>query len=77
MEQEQRWMTIKEAAGYIGVSISFLRKHLSRLPHARAGGKILRFRRNDLDNWLEQNGRGENFPTASRKAAECVNTRRP
>ncbi len=56
--EDERWMTIKEAAGYIGVSTSFLRKHLRRVPHARAGDKVLRFRKADLDNWLERNGSG-------------------
>ena len=34
--EDERWMTIKEAAGYIGVSTSFLRKHLRRVPHAKS-----------------------------------------
>jgi excisionase family DNA binding protein len=58
MEQEQRWMTIREAAGYMRVSCSFIRKHLRRVPHARAGGKLLRFRKVDLDAWLAANGGG-------------------
>jgi excisionase family DNA binding protein len=54
------WMTIKEAAKYLHVSIAFLRKcvRLRRVPFARAGTKSLRFRRSDLDKWLESNGTG-------------------
>ena len=58
MEQDQRWLTIKEAAAHIGVSKSFIRKHLRQLPHARAAGKLLRFRKADLDAWLAANGGG-------------------
>lgn len=52
------WWDIKQAAAYLGVSIAFLRKavRLGKVPYARAGSKVLRFRRTDLDRWLEANG---------------------
>jgi excisionase family DNA binding protein len=56
------WCRIDAAATYIGVSTSFLRKMVreKRIPHARAGSKVLLFRRTTLDSWLEANGsRGE------------------
>lgn len=52
------WWDIKRAAAYLGMSVAFLRKsvRLRKVPFARAGSKSLRFRRLDLDNWLEANG---------------------
>jgi excisionase family DNA binding protein len=67
MEQEQRWLTLKEAAAYIAVSRSFLRKHLRQLPHARAASKLLRFRRDDLDRWLGASGSCEEVACAERE----------
>ena len=55
------WMTIKDAAQYLKVSVGFLRKAVRQksVPFARAGSKALRFRREDLDRWLKSNGGGE------------------
>jgi len=55
-----QWVSIKEAAQYLAVSVGFLRKCVrqKRVPFARAGSKALRFRRQDLDRWLESNGSG-------------------
>ena len=52
------WWDIKTAAAYVGMSVAFLRKavRLRKVPFARAGTKALRFRRSDLDRWLESNG---------------------
>ena len=55
---EPEWFDIRSAATYLSVSVAFLRKavRLGRIPYARAGSKILRFRRADLDQWLMRNG---------------------
>ena len=52
------WWNIKQAASHLGVSVAFLRKavRLRRVPFARVGAKALRFRRLDLDRWVESNG---------------------
>ncbi len=54
------WWGIKRAAAYLGMSVAFLRKavRLRKVPFARAGSKSVRFRRSDLDHWLEANGCG-------------------
>jgi len=54
------WCNIREAAAHLNVSVSFVRKMVRgrRIPFARAGTKVLRFRRRDLDTWLESNGHG-------------------
>jgi excisionase family DNA binding protein len=64
----QEWVTIRDAAEYLKVSVGFLRKavRLRRVPFARAGSKALRFRRSDLDRWLESNGCGGDFNHAER-----------
>jgi excisionase family DNA binding protein len=53
-----KWLTIKEAARYIGMSTAFLRKavRLRSVPHARVGTKSLRFNREALDAWIQKNG---------------------
>jgi excisionase family DNA binding protein len=52
------WWNIKQAAAYLGVSVAFLRKsvRLRKIPFARIGSKSLRFRRTDLDRWVETQG---------------------
>lgn len=49
------WWNIKKAAVYLGVSVAFLRKavRLRRVPFARVGSKVVRFRRVELDRWLQ------------------------
>lgn len=63
----EQWVNIREAAEHLGLSIAFLRKAVrhKRVPYARAGSKALRFRKGDLDRWLEGNGCGGHF------AADC------
>lgn len=60
--KSSEWWDIKKAAAYLGMSVAFLRKavRLRRVPFARVGSKSLRFRRTDLDHWIEATGcRGE------------------
>lgn len=49
------WLSISEAADYLNLSQSFIRKQVRHqgIPFARPGGKVLRFRRSDLDHWLD------------------------
>ena len=58
--QSDGWWDIRRAAEYLGVSIGFLRKavRLGQIPFARVGSKILRFRKSDLDEWINANSRG-------------------
>ena len=62
VEAEKKWLTIREAANYIGMSVGFLRKavRLQTVPHTRIGSKALRFDRDALDAWVTaQSCRGE------------------
>jgi excisionase family DNA binding protein len=54
---EVGWWNIRDAARYLGMSVAFLRKQvrLRSVPFVRAGSKALRFRKADLDAWLQQN----------------------
>jgi excisionase family DNA binding protein len=56
--QASQWWNIKRAALYLDMSVAFLRKGVrqKRIPFVRAGSKALRFRKEDLDAWLESNG---------------------
>jgi len=57
---DRKWLTISEAADYIGMSVGFLRKavRLRSVPHTRVGTKALRFDRDALDEWLAAQGCG-------------------
>jgi excisionase family DNA binding protein len=57
---DEQWWNIRRAAAYLDMSVAFLRKAVRqrRIPFARAGTKALRFRKQDLDRWLEGNGSG-------------------
>ncbi len=54
-----RWLSIREAASYLNMSVSFIRKQVrfQHIPFARVGCKALRFRKEELDRWLASNGR--------------------
>ena len=54
--QGHHW-NIRGAAGYLAMSESFIRKQvrLRRIPFFRVGSKALRFRKADLDAWLQRN----------------------
>jgi len=60
MEIEKKWLTIREAATYVGMSVAFFRKAVRQrsVPHARVGTKALRFDRDKLDRWIETNSCG-------------------
>jgi excisionase family DNA binding protein len=60
MKDEQVCWDLKIAARYLGVSASYVRKRVRQkgIPFFRLGNKILRFRKEDLDRWLEANGCG-------------------
>jgi len=57
---EQALWNIKEAAKYLSMSVAYLRKQvrLRAVPFLRVGGKAIRFRRIDLDHWLEASSVG-------------------
>ena len=57
-ESDQQWWDIRKTAQYLSVSVPFLRKAVrtKTVPFARVGAKALRFRRIDLDRWLEASG---------------------
>jgi len=58
LHKTEQWVSIREAAEHLGLSVAFLRKavRLNRVPHARAGSKVLR--NADLDRWLKCGGTG-------------------
>ena len=60
MQNEKRWMDIKETASYIRMSKGFLRKAVRNksIPFTRIGTKSLRFDREALDKWMAANGEG-------------------
>jgi excisionase family DNA binding protein len=57
---EMGWWKIRRAAEYLDVSEAFLRKavRLRKVPFVRVGSKALRFRKADLDLWVQENTSG-------------------
>jgi excisionase family DNA binding protein len=49
------WMKPTEAAAYLGIALGTLRNFTSAryVPHVRRG-RIVRYRRDELDRWLSQ-----------------------
>jgi excisionase family DNA binding protein len=47
------YLSKKDAASYLGLSVRCLNKHLAGMPRYRIGKKLL-FRKSALDNWMEQ-----------------------
>jgi excisionase family DNA binding protein len=58
MQMDNRWVTINEAARYIGMSVGFIRKAVRNqaIPFCRVGSKSLRFDRAALDSWMAASG---------------------
>lgn len=82
-QNEQAWWNIQRSAKYLNMSVAFVRKAVrqKRIPFVRVGTKVLRFRKQDLDRWLESNRSGGETGTAItrprlRHAALIVNPRR-
>jgi excisionase family DNA binding protein len=50
-----RWLSTKEAAAYLGVSVNTVRNYIAdgRLKVHRMGPKLLKFDRTELDRFVE------------------------
>lgn len=66
-------LTFKEACQYLGVSASFLYKQTSarEIVHSCPNGKMLYFKREDLDLWMQRNPQ-RNAAHMQRKEGEPV-----
>jgi len=58
--ETRKWLNIRQAAEYVGMSVAFFRKGVRQrsVPHARIGTKSLRFDREALDSWIEGHSSG-------------------
>ena len=57
MDEQHNGLTEREAAKYLGVSASALRLWRARRSgpnYYRPGSKLIRYRRSDLDGWIEE-----------------------
>jgi hypothetical protein len=69
--EEDRYLSVAEAARYLGICERALRARLAAIPHFRTP-KIL-FRRSELDRWMEQFRQlPEQQPDLDRVAAAAV-----
>jgi len=68
--QEKKLLNISEAARYLGMSVSFLRKATRQrtIPFFRLGGKSLRFSPEALDLWLASSSSGADVPSDKNKS---------
>lgn len=49
------YISIEEAADYLGVKTSTIRSWIKNkgMPHYRVGGKLLKFKRSEIDEWIK------------------------
>lgn len=49
------YISIEEAADYLGVKTSTVRSWIKNkgMPHYRVGGKLLKFKRSEIDEWIK------------------------
>ena len=66
-------LSVNEAYVYLNVSISWLYKltHLKKIPHYKPNGKLIYFKKSDLNIWLLRN-RVSSQEEIERKAEEYV-----
>ncbi len=53
--QTKTWLNSEEVAEYLGVSVHTVREWVQdgTMPFSRLGSKLLRFRREKIDDWVE------------------------
>ena len=55
--QYKNILTIAEAAEFMGLSMSYMYKltHWNKIPYYKPSGKVIYFKRSDLEEWMLQN----------------------
>jgi excisionase family DNA binding protein len=55
--QHKNILTIAEAAEFMGLSMSYMYKltHWNKIPYYKPSGKVIYFKRSDLEEWMLQN----------------------
>ena len=68
---KERLMTVQELASYLRCSVTTVRRIVARgeMPHYRLG-KMVRFRRREIDAWLTAYHEGEESPDARKALAD-------
>ena len=54
MENSDNYINIEDAAEYLGVKTSTIRTWIKKknMPSHRVGGKLLKFKRSEIDEWV-------------------------
>ncbi|WP_417371474.1 helix-turn-helix domain-containing protein [Gelidibacter japonicus] len=62
LEQIKPVLNFEEACKYCGISASSMYKHTSanRIPHYKPEGKLIYFKRDELDEWMLRNRQSTN-----------------
>lgn len=55
------YISIDEAAEYLGVKASTIRSWVKTkgMPHYRVGGKLLKFKRSEIDDWIKNEDKNQ------------------
>lgn len=69
----KKMLTTDEAAEYLGVTKSYLYKLTSNLkiPHYKPSGKMCYFKREELDEWMQQNRCATDIELNDKALAYC------
>ncbi len=51
---QDRYLNLTGASGYLGFSKRGIRDRLDEIPHYRVGSKMLLFKKSELDEWMLQ-----------------------
>ena len=65
-ESVREYLTIREVADYLSIKTSSLYSKIAEIPHYRIG-RLLRFRKGEIDAWIETKREGTPQRTRSRK----------
>ena len=50
---EEQWMTTRQAAEYLGLSVAYIKKHAEDIPHVKVG-RLNKYTRRSLDAWAKR-----------------------
>ena len=61
-QKNDNYISIEEAAEYLGVKTSTIRSWIKKknMPSHRVGGKLLKFKRSEIDEWVNNEKDHEN-----------------
>jgi excisionase family DNA binding protein len=75
---DDRWMSVEDVAAYLGVRRGTVYKWVERLGlPARKVGRLLRFKRSEIDAWVERRAAGEEKPQEGHRLLDRLRAAAP